>query len=85
MHKLLIIIAAVFALAACTPTQQSAAVGGGVGAVIGGVATGNVAGAAVGAVVGAAAGTVVATVANSNRCVYSDGRGGTYTDRCPAR
>ena len=88
MHKFLIIAATTLSLAACTSTQQGAAVGAGVGAVTGAVATGSVAGAAVGAgiggVVGAAAGSVAGRVeGESNMCWYENSNGGRYKDICP--
>ncbi|MDF2799458.1 MULTISPECIES: glycine zipper domain-containing protein [unclassified Devosia] len=88
MHKFLIIAATTLSLAACTATQEGAAVGAGVGAVTGAVATGSVAGAAVGAgiggVVGAAAGNVLGRVdGDNNMCWYENRNGGRYKDVCP--
>ncbi|KFC66335.1 glycine zipper domain-containing protein [Devosia neptuniae] len=88
MHKFLIIAAAALSLAACTPTQQGAAVGAGAGAIVGAATTGSVlgtvVGAGVGGVVGAAAGNMIGRVEGSgNRCVYERPNGTRYVDSCP--
>jgi hypothetical protein len=77
--------AAALALMGCTQREVT---GGGLGAaggaIVGAATTGNVQGALVGGVIGAAAGTVIASVTDRpGYCTYSDGRGGTYVDRCP--
>lgn len=88
MHKILIIAATCLSLAACTTTQQGAAVGAGAGAIVGAATTGNLVGTAVGAgiggVVGAAAGNVLGRVqGSSDICVYQRPNGSTYRDTCP--
>jgi hypothetical protein len=88
MHKFLIIAATALSLAACTTTQQGAAVGAGVGGVTGALATGNVVGAAVGAGVGAVAGAAVGELVgysgnSRTQCVYRDRNGRQYVDTCP--
>ena len=88
MHKILIIAATCLSLAACTTTQQGAAVGAGAGAIVGAATTGTVLGTAVGAgiggVVGAAAGNMLGRVEGSdNICVYERPNGSRYRDTCP--
>ncbi|MCS6760791.1 MAG: YMGG-like glycine zipper-containing protein [Candidatus Devosia symbiotica] len=88
MHKILIIAAIVLSLAACTMTQQGAAVGAGAGAVVGAVTTGSVVGTAVGAgiggVVGAAASNLLGKRAGYfDQCVYQRANGSRYYDTCP--
>jgi hypothetical protein len=88
MHKILIIAATALSLAACTTTQQGAAVGAGVGGVTGALVSGNVVGAAVGAgvgaVAGAAAGELIGYQGNSReRCVYREPDGDQYIAACP--
>lgn len=88
MHKILIIAATALSLAACTATQQGAAVGAGAGAIVGAATTGNVVGAAVGAgiggITGAAAAEVLGRVENSNnQCIYQRPDGTRYRDVCP--
>lgn len=88
MKKLFVIAVALlslFAVSACTRTQQSAAVGAGAGAVIGGVTTGTVQGAAIGAAVGGVAGAVVGQVAGEpEKCYFRANDGRLYIDDCPA-
>lgn len=87
MKKILVVgiaLLSLFAISACTRTQQSAAVGAGAGAVIGGVTTGTIQGAAVGAAVGGVAGAVVGQVAGEpERCYYRAQDGRLYIDDCP--
>lgn len=85
MKKMLLIPALLLPIAACTPTQQGAAVGGAGGAAIGALASGNkVEGAVIGGAVGAVAGALVGRASeNSNTCIYRDRRGREYRDRCP--
>jgi hypothetical protein len=88
MHKFMIIAATALSLAACTTTQQGAAIGGIGGAVVGagvsgGSVLGTVVGAGVGTVVGAAAGEMVGKVRGSDtRCVYIV-NGRQVIDDCP--
>lgn len=88
MHKFLIIAATALSLAACTTTQQGAAIGAGAGAIVGAATTGSVlgtaVGAGVGAVVGGAAGNVLGRVEGSNNiCIYQRPDGSRYRDTCP--
>lgn len=88
MKKLFVVpvaVASLFAVSACTQTQQNAAVGAAAGGVIGGVATGSVEGAAIGAGVGAVAGVLVGQVAGQpDQCYYRDDSGELFIDDCPA-
>ncbi|HET7413626.1 MAG TPA: glycine zipper domain-containing protein [Pararhizobium sp.] len=73
------------ALAACTPTEQGAALGAATGGVIGGVATGKLGGAAVGAAVGGVAGALIGHASEGHgQCYYRDRYGRRYTARCPS-
>ena len=88
MHKLLLILASVLALSACTTTQKAATVGGVAGAIIGGTTTGSPVGAAVGGALGATAGAVAGELIgrserDPNLCVYEDRRGREFLDECP--
>ncbi len=86
MKKLLVILAAVLSLSACTTTQQGAGIGAVTGGLIGAATTGNVVGTAIGAGVGAAAGAVIGHVAGEEGyCYYrADGRHHSrWRDRCP--
>ncbi|WIY51702.1 hypothetical protein O9Z70_09385 [Devosia sp. YIM 151766] len=88
MHKILIIAATALSLAACTTTQQGAAVGGIGGAVVGaGLTGGSVVGTAVGAGIGAVAGAAVGDAVryhdrSRNQCVYRDRHGREFIDIC---
>ena len=73
-------------LAACSQTEQGAAVGGLGGAVIGSAVAspGNRAeGALVGGAVGAVAGALIGRANEPNRCEYRDRRGRIYVAECP--
>jgi phage tail tape-measure protein len=88
MHKFLIIAATALSLAACSTTQQGAAIGAAGGAIVGAATTGNIVGTAVGAgiggVVGAAAGEVLGRVEGTNNmCIYQRPDGTRYRDVCP--
>lgn len=72
------------ALAACTPTEQGAALGAATGGIIGGVATGKVGGAAVGAAIGGVAGALIGHASERGQCYYRDRYGRRYTARCPS-
>lgn len=76
MKKLGIIALMGLSLAACSPRQERAAVGAGIGgaagAVVGGLATGTGGGALAGAAIGAVGGAVVADVTRPRaRCWYN--------------
>lgn len=88
MHKYIMIAVTCLSLAACTTTQQGAAVGAGAGAIIGAATTGSVVGTVVGAglggVVGAAAGNLLGKRQGyANQCVYERPNGTRYYDVCP--
>ncbi|KQV43814.1 MULTISPECIES: YMGG-like glycine zipper-containing protein [unclassified Rhizobium] len=82
MKKILVAVALIMPLAACTQTEKGAAIGAGTGAVIGGVATGNVRGAAVGAAVGGVAGALIGNANEPGRCLYRDRYGRRYEAAC---
>lgn len=83
MKKIALTLAVAGSLAApvgCTQTET--AVGGAVaGGLVGGAIDGT-SGALVGAGVGAVAGALLNRQGNG-QCLYADGKGGTYTARCP--
>ncbi|MCT8991683.1 hypothetical protein NYR54_15505 [Chelativorans sp. SCAU2101] len=85
MKKLVLLTPLLIAIAACTPTQQGAAVGGLGGAAIGAAVAGNeVEGAIIGGAAGAIAGALIGRAAEgSNQCVYRDQYGRRYTAACP--
>lgn len=91
MKKLVIALALLMPLAACTNTQQGAVVGGVGGAALGTLAGGNdtrnaIVGGAVGAIAGALVGQAM-DAQNKPRegwCEYRRKNGTTYVDRCPA-
>lgn len=86
MKKLLLIPALLLSVAACTPTQQGAAVGGAGGAAVGAAVAGNpVEGAVVGGAIGAVAGALVGRASEgNNQCIYRNRYGERYYARCPA-
>lgn len=78
-------LASALAMAACTPTEQGAAMGAVGGALVGSAVSGSGdrdKGAVVGGVLGAMAGAMIAQSNQPGQCWYSDGRGGRYLDRC---
>lgn len=83
MKMLIAALSLVFAVAACTPTEQGATIGGASGAVIGGLATDSVGGAVVGGAAGAVAGALIGRASESGQCRYRDEYGRVYTARCP--
>lgn len=88
MHRLIIIIATVLSLAACTSTQVGAGIGAGTGAVVGAATTGSVLGTAVGAGIGAVAGAAAGNIlgrleSDPDKCVYQRADGSRYVDWCP--
>ena len=85
MKKLFVMAPLLLAAAACTPTQQGAAIGGLGGAAVGAAVAGNeVEGAIVGGAVGALAGALIGRASEgSNQCVYRDQYGRRYTAGCP--
>jgi outer membrane lipoprotein SlyB len=80
-----LVTASALALAACTPTEQGAAMGAVGGALVGSAVSGDGdrdKGAVIGGVLGAMAGAMIAESNQPGQCWYSDGRGGRYLDRC---
>ena len=86
MKKLVLYAALMMPLAACTQTQQGAAIGAGSGALIGSAVAspGNrTEGAIAGAVVGGVAGALIGRATEPNRCRYRDTYGNVYIAECP--
>ena len=84
MKKLIIVLAAVTALSACSTTERDAATGAAIGGVVGGLATGRVGGVVAGAVVGGVAGALVGRASRRGYCTYRNPRTlKLYTARCP--
>lgn len=85
MKKLAVLVPLLLAVAACTPTQQGAAIGGLGGAAVGTAVAGNdLEGAIIGGAVGSVAGALIGRAAEgSSQCVYRDEYGRRYTARCP--
>jgi len=86
MKKLILVVPLMLPLAACTQTQQGAAIGGLGGAAIGAAVAGDAAeGAVLGGAAGAIAGALIGRAAeNSSQCIYEDQYGRRYTARCPS-
>ncbi|TIP29829.1 MAG: glycine zipper 2TM domain-containing protein [Mesorhizobium sp.] len=85
MKKLIVLMVLAISLAACSRTEQGAAVGGLGGAAIGAaVADDEVEGAVVGGAVGALAGALIGRATEPGRCRYRDRYGRVYIARCPA-
>lgn len=80
MRIIVLMIAAMLTLSACTSTERGATAGAVAGGAVGAAVDGT-GGAIVGAAGGAIAGALIGR-AYGNRCRYSDGRGGTYIARC---
>lgn len=72
-------------IAACTPTQQGATIGGAGGAAIGAaVANNSLEGAVIGGAAGALAGALIGRASEGgNQCVYRDQYGRQYSAACP--
>ncbi|RWC24616.1 YMGG-like glycine zipper-containing protein [Mesorhizobium sp.] len=85
MKMTLLILILLIPLAACSRTEQGAAVGGLGGAAVGAaVANDPVEGAVVGGAVGAIAGAVIGHASEAGQCRYRDRYGRVYAARCPA-
>lgn len=72
-------------LAACTPAQQTTALGAVGGAAVGAAVSSDAdrdKGALIGAVVGGAAATLLGPAANPGQCRYRDAYGREYIDAC---
>ncbi len=86
MKKILLLMAMVTPLAACSQTEQGATIGGVSGAVIGSSIAGRgnkTEGALIGAGVGAVAGGLIGRANENNDCYYRDRRGRRYVEPCP--
>ncbi|MGX9148205.1 YMGG-like glycine zipper-containing protein [Mesorhizobium sp. 128a] len=84
MKKTILILCLLVPLAACSRTQQGAAVGGLGGAAIGAAVAGDpVKGAVVGGAVGAVAGAVIGHANEAGKCRYRDRHGRVYVAQCP--
>lgn len=84
MKKIMLLMALLVPLAACSQTEKGAAVGGLGGAAIGAaVANDPVEGAVVGGAVGAVAGALIGRANEPDQCRYRDRYGRTYIARCP--
>lgn len=84
-HFLLAACALTLALSACTPTEQSTAVGALGGAAVGAaVSSGSdrTKGAVAGAALGAIAGSLIGKTNQPGQCYYNDGYGNRYVDAC---
>jgi hypothetical protein len=84
MKKLVVLMVLATSLAACSRTEQGAAVGGLGGAAVGAAVAGDpVEGAVVGGAVGAVAGALIGRATESGQCRYRGRNGRVYTARCP--
>lgn len=91
MKKIILGLALLMPLAACTNAEKGAVIGGIGGAALGTAAGGNdTRNALIGGAVGAVAGALVGKAMDNNGqprdgyCQYRDRRGNIYVDRCPA-
>lgn len=86
MKKLILGLALIIPLAACSNTEKGAAIGGGGGALVGAAVSNDpVAGALIGGAVGAVAGALIGkSTERPGYCEYRDRRGRVYVDRCPS-
>jgi hypothetical protein len=84
ISKMVIGLAVVASLSACTATERGASIGTVGGAIVGGAVTGNVRGAAVGAALGGVGGAVVGHMnePQPELCYYRDRYGNRYSDYC---
>ncbi|MBN9242618.1 MAG: hypothetical protein J0I98_07480 [Mesorhizobium sp.] len=84
MKKMLVLMALLLPLGACSQTEQGAAVGGLGGAAVGAAVAGDpVQGAVIGGAVGAVAGALIGHASERGQCRYRDRYGRTYVARCP--
>lgn len=87
MKKFILGIALLLPVAACTPTEEGAAIGAGSGALIGAAVAGpgdRGEGALVGGAIGAVAGALIGqSRERPGYCEYRDRRGRRYLERCP--
>jgi outer membrane lipoprotein SlyB len=86
MRKTLIMMALLLPIAACSQTEQGAAIGGLGGAAIGSaVARDPVQGAILGGAIGAVGGALIGNASERGQCRYRDGYGRVYVSSCPSR
>ena len=84
-HFLILACTATLALSACTPSEQSTAVGALGGAAVGAaISSGDdrTKGAIAGAALGAVAGSLIGPASTPGKCRYNDGYGRTYIAAC---
>jgi hypothetical protein len=79
---MLIAVAAMAALSACSQTEKGAVLGGATGAIIGGAATGDAGGAVVGGGVGAVAGALIGNATEPGKCYYRGRYGRRFIANC---
>ena len=84
MKKMVVLMALLLPLGACSQTEQGAAVGGLGGAAVGAAVAGDpVQGAVIGGAVGAVPGALIGHASERGQCRYRDRYGRTYVARCP--
>lgn len=84
MKNVIIALAAVTALSACTTTEKDAAAGALIGGAVGAVASGGqLSSTLAGAAIGGVAGVLLGRAARRGDCVYRDRHGRRYVARCP--
>ncbi len=86
MKRIIVLMALLVPLAACSQTEQGATIGGLSGAAIGTAVASphnRAEGALVGGAIGAVAGALIGSANEPNRCRYRDGYGRVYTAQCP--
>ncbi len=85
MKKILVLAALLLPIAACSQTEQGAAIGGLGGAAIGSaVANDPVQGAVIGGAIGAVGGALIGNASERGQCRYRDRYGRVYVARCPS-
>jgi hypothetical protein len=85
MKKILVMVALLLPIAACSQTERGAAIGGLGGAAIGSAVAGDpVEGAVIGGAIGAVGGALIGNASERGQCRYRDRRGRVYVDRCPS-
>lgn len=83
MKKIVVAMALIGSLTACTATERGTTIGAASGAVIGGVASNSWGGAAIGAVAGGAVGYLIGrSQERPGYCIYRDRNGRRYEARC---
>lgn len=86
MKKTLIMMALLLPIAACSQTEQGAAIGGLGGAAIGSAVSNDpLQGAVIGGAIGAVGGALIGNASERGQCRYRDDYGRVYVARCPSR